>query len=283
MEVAIVWFRNDLRVTDNPTLADAVTTADEIVPIYVVDSRERGETRYGTEKLGTHRARFRRESLLELRATLRERGGELFVRQGRPEAVVPDIAGRVGADAVYAQTKPATEELEVENAVREALPDEIAFERRWTHTLYHVSDLPTSHERMNDTFTPWRKAVERECPVREPVAPPTAVSTPDLSAGDVPTLSELGLETPPDDDRVVLAFEGGESAGKRRLEEYFWEGDHLREYKTTRNGMLGENYSSKFSPWLAAGCLSPRWIHAEVSRYEDERGHLLARLRTPVA
>ncbi|RZV06324.1 deoxyribodipyrimidine photo-lyase (single-stranded DNA-specific) [Natrinema hispanicum] len=271
MDTAVVWFRDDLRVTDNPTLADAVTTADEIVPVYVVDPHERGETRDGTEKLGTHRARFRRESLLELRAALRERGGELFVRQGRPETVVPDIAGRVDADAVYAQTKPATEERKVEDSVRAALPDEIAFEHRWTHTLYHVSDLPTSYERMGDTFTPWRKEIERECSIREPVEPPKSISTPALPAGGVPTLSDLGLETPPEDERTVLAFEGGESAGKRRLEAYFWEGDHLREYKETRNGMLGADYSSKFSPWLAAGCLSPRWIYDEVRRYEAER------------
>jgi deoxyribodipyrimidine photo-lyase len=68
-----------------------------------------------------------------------------------------------------------------------------------------------------------------------------------------------------------LRFEGGETAGKRRVESYVWDGDHLREYKETRNGLLGANYSSKFSPWLAAGCLSPRWIHREVQRYEDER------------
>ena len=271
MDTAVVWFRNDLRLTDNPTLADAVTGADEIVPIAVVDPRDRGETRYGTEKLGAHRGKFRRESLLELRAALRERGGELYVRAGRPEVVVPDVVGRVEADAVYAQTTPGTEEREVETAVREALSDGVTFERRWTHTLYHVSDFETPCERMDDTFTPWREAVERECSVREPIAAPETVPTPDLPPGDVPTLSDLGLEEPSEDDRAVLLFEGGESAGKRRLEKYFWEGDHLREYKGTRNGLLGANYSSKLSPWLAAGCLSPRWIYAEVRRYEDER------------
>ncbi len=271
MDTAVVWFRDDLRLTDNPTLVDAVTAADEVVPISVVDPRDHGGTRYGTEKLGAHRAAFRRESLLELRATLRERGGELYVREGRPETVVPDVVDRVDADAVYAQTKPATEELEVENGVRRALPDGVALETRWTHTLYHRSDLPTPCRRMTDTFTPWRKEVERECSVREPLAAPETVPTPELPAGDVPTCSDLGLEAPPEDDRAVLPVEGGESAGKRRLEAYVWEGDHLREYKRTRNGLLGADYSSKFSPWLAAGCLSPRWIHAEVERYEDER------------
>ena len=45
-------------------------------------------------------------------------------------------------------------------------------------------------------------------------------------------------------------------------------------YKETRNGMVGADYSSKFSPWLAHGCLSPRYIYQEVRRYEKERYHI---------
>ena len=48
------------------------------------------------------------------------------------------------------------------------------------------------------------------------------------------------------------------------------EADALRRYKETRNGLLGADYSSKFSPWLANGALSPRTILAEVRRYEAE-------------
>ncbi len=40
--------------------------------------------------------------------------------------------------------------------------------------------------------------------------------------------------------------------------------DRLRVYKETRNGMLGADYSTKFSPWLAHGCITPRTIHDEV-------------------
>jgi deoxyribodipyrimidine photo-lyase len=271
METAVIWFRDDLRVDDNPTLADAVEATDRVVPLYVFDPRARGETQYGTEKLGGHRARFVRESVLDLRESLRRRGGDLFVREGRPDVVVPTVADSVDADAVFAQTKPATEELDRERAVRDALPEDVAFRRRWTHTLYHRDDLPTPVDRIDDTFTPCRKTIEREAAVRDPVAPPERVVTPDLDPGPVPTLSDLGVDAPPADDRAVLAFEGGESAGKRRVEEYIWEGDHLREYKQTRNGLLGADYSSKFSPWLAAGCLSPRRLHAEARRYEDER------------
>jgi len=272
MDTAVVWFRDDLRVDDNPTLADAVAAADHIVPVYVADPRRQATTQYGTDKRGPIRARFRRESLLDLRESLRERGGELLVRTGRVEDAVPKLAEEVGAEAVYAQTKPATEERNREFAVRESLPEDVRFERRWTQTLYHLDDLPTPYDRINDTFTPWRKDVEQQAEVRSPVDAPETVSVPELDVdpGEIPALTTASSE-PPADERAVLDFEGGESAGKRRLETYIWEGDHLREYKQTRNGLLGSNYSSKFAAWLAAGCLSPRRIYREVQRYEAER------------
>jgi deoxyribodipyrimidine photo-lyase (single-stranded DNA-specific) len=56
-----------------------------------------------------------------------------------------------------------------------------------------------------------------------------------------------------------------------RLRHYFWETDAVARYKETRNGLIGADYSSKFSPWLAAGCLSPKLIYHELKRYEHER------------
>jgi deoxyribodipyrimidine photo-lyase len=73
------------------------------------------------------------------------------------------------------------------------------------------------------------------------------------------------------DERATVQFEGGETAGLARLKEYFWDKDLLKSYKKTRNGMVGGDYSSKFSPWLAHGCLSPRFIFSEIGRYERER------------
>ncbi len=55
------------------------------------------------------------------------------------------------------------------------------------------------------------------------------------------------------------------------MEEYFWQKDLLEVYKETRNEMLGLDYSSKFSLWLANGCISPRYIYEQVKKYEAER------------
>jgi deoxyribodipyrimidine photo-lyase len=57
----------------------------------------------------------------------------------------------------------------------------------------------------------------------------------------------------------------------RRLKYYLWDKDLLKDYFNTRNGMLGGDYSTKFSPWLAHGCISPRTIYHEIKKYEAKR------------
>ncbi|WP_435194013.1 DASH family cryptochrome [Natronomonas sp. EA1] len=267
----IVWFRRDLRLHDNETLASAVERG-EVLPVYCVDPREFAESEYADlPKTGPYRARFLLDAVNDLRASLRARGGDLLVREGPPEERIPELAAEYDADTVHFQTMPATEELEVENAVKAALPEATDYERYWTHTLYHINDLPTPVDEIDDTFTPWRKEVERNATVRDSVATPSAVSVPDAEFGEVPSLAALGYDDPTVDERGVLDFRGGETRGRERLHEWMWEDDNLRNYKATRNGLLGNDYSSKFSPWLAHGCLSPRYIKNEVSRYEEER------------
>ncbi|WP_435118468.1 DASH family cryptochrome [Halolamina sp. C58] len=282
METALWWVRADARLHDNTALV-AAAEADELLPVFVVDPRQYGERAYGGQrsfafqKTGAYRARFRRETIADLRESLDDEGSGLLVREGRPGEVVPEVAAAVDADVVHFQALPAPEEREAARAVVSALGDAgVRTESHWTSTLHHVADLPEGVQGIDDTFTPFRQSVESDSRVREPLPEPELPPTPDLGRldgghGAFPTLDDLGLERPEYDDRGVLAFEGGETAGLDRLEAYVWEGDHLRAYKRTRNGLLGADYSSKLSPWLAAGCLSPRYVKREVDRYEAER------------
>lgn len=263
----VLLFRDDLRVHDNPVLAEA--SEDELVPVYVFDDRDYDETRYGTKKCGGERARFVREAVEDLRSSVRGLGGDLAVRRGRTEEVVGGLVDEYGAEEVFMQTKPATEEFERERAVKNAAED-AETRTLWTHTLHHINDLPTEPRRMDDTFTPWRKEVEANDEPRDTVGKPETVETPSFD-DEIPTLEELGVEEPGGDERAALRFEGGESRALERLREYIWERDRLREYKETRNGLMGADFSSKLSAWLARGCLSPRRVYEEVKRYEDER------------
>jgi len=71
-----------------------------------------------------------------------------------------------------------------------------------------------------------------------------------------------------DYDRQCLDFVGGEKAGLKRLNDYLWDYKGMKDYKRLRNGFLGSNFSSKFSPWMANGCVSPRKIYFEVKKWE---------------
>lgn len=115
--------------------------------------------------------------------------------------------------------------------------------------------------------------VEKHATVNPPFPSPRLLRPlPDgLDVGEIPAVEDLGLTAPAFDDRGVLQFRGGETEALARLDGYFWKADRLRIYKETRNGMLGEDYSSKFSPWLALGCLSPRHVYEQVQQYEEQR------------
>ena len=69
----------------------------------------------------------------------------------------------------------------------------------------------------------------------------------------------------------VLQWKGGETEALARLHYYFWESKLLSNYKQTRNGMLGGDYSTKFSAWLAHGNISPRTIYHEVGSGSSAR------------
>ena len=71
------------------------------------------------------------------------------------------------------------------------------------------------------------------------------------------------------DERGVIDFKGGETAALARL-DYYINKNLLKTYKNTRNGMIGADYSSKFSPWLANGSISVKQIYHAVKLYESQ-------------
>jgi deoxyribodipyrimidine photo-lyase len=272
---AIVWFRQDLRLHDNEAITTALRMADEVVPVYVFDERVfKGTTRFGFPKTGAFRAKFILESVADLRLSLRELGSDLIVRVGRPEVILAEMAQQRKCSWVLCNRERTQEEVFVQDALEQKLWT-FGVELLYTRgkMLYHTQDLPVPVHHTPDTFTQYRKDNESITHVRPPLPAPTALTTlPALfEPGEIPTLSDFGLSEPVADPRSVLPFKGGERAGLQRLRYYFWEKDLLAEYKETRNGLIGGDYSSKFSPWLATGCLSPKLVYHEIKRYERER------------
>ncbi|NBB91069.1 MAG: DASH family cryptochrome [Spirochaetes bacterium] len=289
--------------------APATRDIDALLPVFIFPPRLFSTTGFGFPKVGPHRAQFLLETLDDLRGELRRRGSDLIICRGSPATVLPTLAKRYAANEIWYQEEAGTEEaaevaeLETALASRKTGEHEPSFgaaggrgkpgtaatpQLRPHHgqTLYHPSDLPFSIEEMPLIYTDFRKAVEKSATIRGSLPPPAALprlpappaellelleKLHGVSAGP-PDVEQLSGSPPPEpDSRAAIHFTGGETAGRDRLNAYFWERDELRRYKHTRNGLLGADYSSKFSPWLANGAVSPRSIVEEVRRYEAER------------
>ncbi|KAG2278477.1 hypothetical protein Bca52824_061032 [Brassica carinata] len=248
---------HDLRVLDNDALYKAWSSSDTLLPVYCLDPRLFHTTHFFSfPKTGALRGAFLMECLADLRNNLMRRGLNLLIRSGKPEDILPSLAKDFGAHTVFAHEETCSEELHVERLVDKALKrvgNGTKLELIWGSTMYHKDDLPFDVLDLPDIYTQFRKSVEANCRIRSSTRIPVSIGpTPCVDNwGDVPTLGQLGLE--PQEVTRGMRFVGGESAGLGR--------DLLKVYKETRNGMLGPDYSTKFSPWLAL----------DVQRYERER------------
>ncbi len=271
----IVWFRQDLRLADNEALTHAINSGEEVYPIYVFDERLfKGETRFGFSKVGKYRTKFIIEAVHDLKNSLQALGSDLIIRIGKPEEVIFSLARQLKSSWVFCNRERTREEVEVQDALERNLwsvGQEIIFSRG--KMLYYTQDLPFPITHCPETFSNFRKEVERFVPVREPLDKPSSFNptTLKVAAEEVPKLADFGYA---DFDLPEQAFspKGGENHALERLKYYLWDTDLIKNYKETRNELLGEDYSSKLSPWLAQGCISPKTIYHELKNYEAERG-----------
>lgn len=288
------WFRGtDLRLHDNPAFDRAASicsqTKSNIVPVFCFDPRYFGDSatsEFGSLKCGPQRAKFLLESVLDLRKSLKAKGSELLVAYARPEDFLAELEITVKdrRTKVVFQDEVCTEERAIEFKVSKIFGSK---EKVWGSTLYELDEIPYDEDLhdLPDSFTPFRNKVEKKCTIHKPLQVPKDLTVPSLDGLDLfkkhakftPTLEDLGYTkeqikfAEEDDPRGVLPFKGGETAALARVKEYIWDKDLLKNYFDTRNGMIGGDYSTKFAPWLAHGCLSPRYVANECKKYEDSR------------
>jgi len=262
----LLWYRNDLRIHDHEALFKASEKTSEVFPVYIFDPRIFKEHELGFSKTGEMRHQFLIESVKDLQGNLQKIGSNLIIRTGFPEDILPQLAQEIQAEELYTSEEITSEENEVDSLVEARLKaDGRKIKFFWQSTLFHVDDLPMDIENLPDVFSGFRNKAEKFSKVRSVFKIPKNLIFKDLiEIGKVPELSTENSNNLPN-------FKGGETEAINRLNEYFWTKDLLKVYKETRNGMLGLDYSSKFSPWLANGCISPRYIYEEIKKYESER------------
>lgn len=271
-DTSVVWFRNDLRLHDNEALVKATQGSDNVIPVYIFDPRIfNGKTKFGFRKTGYYRAKFILESVKNLKEKLVAVGSDLYIRIGKPEIEVAKIANEYKASWVFCNRERTYEEEKVQDRLEQNLW-ETGLELFYTRgkMLYYTTDLPFPVKHTPDLFTNFRKEIEKIVQVRDPLPAPTQINNQyasEIEWGSVPSLKDLGYH----EQASNSCFIGGEDAGLKQLNDYIWEKDLLKSYKETRNGSLGWDYSSKLSPWLAVGALSPKTIYSEVKKYEATR------------
>jgi len=245
---ALVWFRRDLRIRDNVALRAALDASDKVAPVFCFDERL-----YGGRHASGPRTQFLLESLAELRRELRDRGGELFVRRGRPEVELAKLAKQCGAESVHFAYDVSPFARKRGERTRRAFRDAgLEVHSHEGLNAVDVRGIETQAGRPYTVFSPFHRnweGIER----RDTLAAPRKVPVPSgPNAGRLPTLEGLGLE-----QEVTDPLRGGESAGRKRLDA-FLEAD-VGAYSDNHDG-LGRDRTSRLSPYLHFGCISPRQV-----------------------
>lgn len=273
MKRTLLWFTTDLRLHDNPTLVHALQHSNDLLPVYCIDERQFATTAFGFQKTGPFRAQFLLESLQNLDTNLRRLGSGLLVVKGLPEIELTTLVKHYKVQKVMAKKEVAYEELQVQAAVEKALwAAGCDFETYSSSALYHAQDLPFALKDIPEVFTQFRKRLEKEVNIRAVVETPKAIPSPALPPMQLPTLADLQLSPIAKDKRSAYQLKGGETAALKRLQYYLFDTKALSTYKDTRNGLIGQDYSSKLSAHLSMGCLSARQVYHTVKQYEAQHG-----------
>ena len=264
----MLWYRNDLRVADHEALHNAVGEGAQILPVYIDSCAPDRYELPGNPAIPGFRRKFRLESLRALDQQWRDWNSALVVQTGKPEQVIPLLCAKYQINAVFLNAEASHDEArQYAQVARQLQNARISCSVFHGAPLIHPDDLPFELRDLPDIFTQYRKIVEAHLIVRACFPTPTTVQVlPHNEAPFEPDFPETIADV-----RSALPCHGGESEGQTRLHDYVWKSDLLRTYKETRNGLIGTNYSSKFSAWLASGCMTSRQVFHEVRRYESER------------
>ena len=286
MSTVLFWFRNDLRLHDQPALHAALHSgASHLLPVVCPAPADEASL-WGFARVGPHRQAFAAAALRGLGARMAALGNPLLVCHAAPAAALPALARAVGATTVVCEDIAAPYERAEVAALRAA---GLQVHTVWHSSLLRPADMPWPAADLPAVFTPFRQAVERAgitplapLPASASLLPPPRVPPDALwhTWGAVTARAEQGtatIDNPAGSDPrssfpyATPACDGSEAAALAHLAQYLAR-KLPHSYKATRNGLAGVDYSSKFSPWLATGALSPRRVYADLKTFERDHG-----------
>ncbi|MFO1148791.1 MAG: deoxyribodipyrimidine photo-lyase [Alsobacter sp.] len=255
---AIVWFRDDLRVSDNPALSAAVARGGPVVPVYVHEHPEDG-----TRPMGGASQWWLHHSLASLSRDLAALGAPLAILRGPAGAAIPALARSIGASLVTWNRRYGLTERELDTEVKTALRrHEIEAESSNAALLYEPWTVKSKTGAPLKVFSPfWRAALaggEPKAPLPAPRRIPGLGADPSAGVGAV-SLDDLRLlPTKPDwSGGLRETWTPGEAGAQARLAAFLAEG--FKGYGSLRD-RPDLPATSALSPYLRFGEIGPRQI-----------------------
>lgn len=254
MQPVLLWFRRNLRLSDNAALIAAAESGRPVIPVYIADEQDQG----------TASRWWLHHSLSSLDKDLRKLGSSLVIRSGSPRQVLPEIARQTGATELFYSRRyePVSRRQEVEVA---AELEEAAIHAFDDSLLHDPARVMTQSETPYRVFTPFWKAASDmgDPPVPRPV--PASIDFARHSTESL-QLSELRLlpSAPGRTDGLHSAWVPGESAALSRIDEF---DSTLRLYDQYRD-RPDIDTTSRLSPHLHFGEVSARQVWHAVRQLE---------------
>jgi deoxyribodipyrimidine photo-lyase len=251
LPTSLVWFREDLRLSDNPALAAAIERGGAIAFLYILD-----EASDGIRPLGGASRWWLHHSLAALAADLGRRGHRLILRRGSARDIVPEVVLQTKADAIFWNRRYGAAERQIDADLKAALRAEgILAESRQAGLLFEPWMVRTGGAQPYRVFTPfWRACLAMPHP-RAPLPGPSSwpKSVPALPSDKLDDWDLL--PTKPDWAAGFRdIWEPGEAGAHRRLGSFLKEG--LPRYAGNRD-RPDLDVTSRLSPHLRFGEISP--------------------------
>ncbi len=259
---SIVWFRRDLRLSDNPMLSAAVEYANILVPTYVIDDAEDPDAvpaRRLTAGTGSGSRAWLADSLRALDASLRERGSGLVIRRGDPATELATLCVDTGARHVFCTSEYEPGARKVEAAVRDHL-ESLGITLTAVSSVACALPCGSVHNSQGDlyrVFTPYHRAWRTMLGYAHPaLAPASLPPLPKLPAPPMRIASAALPEPPAGAPDVRMHGEPGEAGAHRQLERFVQHADRYAD----EHDLMALDGTSRLSAHLAFGEITPRQI-----------------------
>jgi deoxyribodipyrimidine photo-lyase len=249
----IFWFRNDLRLSDNPGLEAALQHADRTALVYVLDDEAPGNW-----KMGGAARWWLHYSLQSLGAAIAACGGKLILRRGDAGAIIPDLAAEMKVAEVHAGRRfepwARTQDRDIAETLKRS---GVALRRHLSTLLFAPETITTKTGGSYGVYTPFSRTCFDQGPPAAAISPPKKISSPSGIKSDKLDDWQLTPSQPDWAAGMRTAWEPGEAGAGKRLRRFIRQAVHG--YKTARD-IPSEDGTSGLSPHLHLGEISPATV-----------------------